>query len=224
MSYSDLRDFDAELVTYFDEFDVTVLIEKAGGGTVGNSYAGKWSYQVNRGTLELASGNDLETGTPHTHAQAARLVLEFLTDDSGRILAPVYLVHPEREATRIGTEHGKSVASWFPVDSVESARAVIAADDECELSDHYRSPLSGEYADDYSADALFTETGLAKMVDTDSDWDDNHDVNWTIHSVVQAYEDAHYAAWQTEVVRRANYYLDDDDSLGEILSAIVDND
>lgn len=73
MSYTDLRDFTCEYSGIVG--DVTVQIEKLGGGTVGESYTGTWRYIVTRRSgKEIQRGQDLESGTPWTHAQAARFI------------------------------------------------------------------------------------------------------------------------------------------------------
>jgi hypothetical protein len=75
MSYTDLRDFEAEFTTEID--DLTIRIEKLGGGTVGNAYTGTWRYVVTtRDGIEVARGQNLETGMPHTHAEVADMVAE----------------------------------------------------------------------------------------------------------------------------------------------------
>ena len=77
MSYTDLRDFEAEY-THVDDYGRTYKIEKLGGGTVGESYAGTWRYIVTgEDGSELARGQDFETGMPHTHEEAARELATF---------------------------------------------------------------------------------------------------------------------------------------------------
>lgn len=76
MSYTDLRDFSEEYKTTTDD-GLTVQIEKLGGGTVGNAYTGTWRYIVtNASGVEVARGQDCETGMPHTHAQVAVFVAD----------------------------------------------------------------------------------------------------------------------------------------------------
>jgi hypothetical protein len=80
MSYTDLRDFHAEYSIRIMGF--TVNIEKLGGGTVGESYEGTWRYIVtDPGGQEVARGQDLRTGTPHTHRAAVIALVDFLADD-----------------------------------------------------------------------------------------------------------------------------------------------
>lgn len=75
MSYRDLRDFAEEFKTDVD--GLTVMIEKLGGGTVGNAYTGTWRYIVlSESGTEVARGQDMETGMPHTHAEVAEIVAE----------------------------------------------------------------------------------------------------------------------------------------------------
>lgn len=75
--------FDPELIEFHlrtDEGD-TVDLYKLGGGTLGRSYEGLWGYRHVRGRVEIASGQDLRTGTPKTHQEAALLVIEFSDHD-----------------------------------------------------------------------------------------------------------------------------------------------
>lgn len=74
MSYTDLRDFAEEFKTTTDD-GLTVQIEKLGGGTVGKAYTGTWRYIVtNESGVEVARGQNFETGMPHTHAEVAVMV------------------------------------------------------------------------------------------------------------------------------------------------------
>lgn len=85
MSYIDLRDFAAEHTETVPELfagdpELTVAIEKSGGGTPGKTYCGTWRYVVTLAGTEIFKGQGVETGMPHTHAEAARVVAEFLAD------------------------------------------------------------------------------------------------------------------------------------------------
>jgi hypothetical protein len=83
MSYSDLRDFESEHTTRDDETGWSVEIEKLGGGTEGRSYAGTWRYIVTRPDgHEIARGQNYVAGTPKTHEQVARDVIDFLRPDA----------------------------------------------------------------------------------------------------------------------------------------------
>ncbi|WP_019629665.1 hypothetical protein [Actinomadura atramentaria] len=87
MSYTDLRDFEAEAV--FEPGDgIRIEIEKLGGGTPGEAYDGTWRYIVTNthahGAGEVMRGQDLETGMPITHAQAAAIVAGWLTAGESR--------------------------------------------------------------------------------------------------------------------------------------------
>lgn len=88
MSYTDLRDFEPEVTfdvpaLYEADHALTIQIEKSGGGTVGEEYAGNWRAIVTLGGTELYRGQDLDTGTPHTHEQAARVVADYVANDLG---------------------------------------------------------------------------------------------------------------------------------------------
>jgi hypothetical protein len=75
--------FDSELVEFAGQAETGEVVEiyKVGGGSPGRGYAGLWGYRVLIGTKTVASGEDLRTGMPKTHQQAARLVLELLHSD-----------------------------------------------------------------------------------------------------------------------------------------------
>lgn len=60
---------------------VMVEISKAGGGTVGRRYQGTWSYRITQNSKVVAEGDDLRTGTPKTHEEAARLAWGFQDDE-----------------------------------------------------------------------------------------------------------------------------------------------
>lgn len=59
---------------------VMVEISKAGGGTVGRRYQGLWSYRITSQGKMVAEGDDLRTGSPATHEQAARIAWAFQDD------------------------------------------------------------------------------------------------------------------------------------------------
>lgn len=80
MSYTDLRDFHAEL-TAFGPDGTTIEIEKCGGGTLGRSYTGAWRYHVILSDGSVVKGQDLETRCPTTHTEAGRIVCDFLDLD-----------------------------------------------------------------------------------------------------------------------------------------------
>jgi hypothetical protein len=84
MSYTDLRNFSCEYSAIVG--DVTVQVEKLGGGTVGKAYTGVWRYIVTRsgGSEEIRRGQDVESGSPWTHAEAARFIgCQFTGEDPG---------------------------------------------------------------------------------------------------------------------------------------------
>ena len=62
-----------------------VRMSKVGGGTVGRAYEGRWMYRVKlvrkfRPDALLAEGDDLSTGTPRTHKEAAEIAVDFVQD------------------------------------------------------------------------------------------------------------------------------------------------
>ena len=80
MSYADGRDFAPEYVTVID--GTVIEIEKLGGGTLGRAYSGTWRCQYTPPGDVPHFTQDLTTGTPKTHAQAAVLLAEFLGLDT----------------------------------------------------------------------------------------------------------------------------------------------
>ncbi len=80
MSYNDLRDFACEYERRHD--DLTVQVEKLGGGTIGKAYHGIWRYLVFRHGEEIARGQDYIAGIYVTHAEAARGIAECFTPDT----------------------------------------------------------------------------------------------------------------------------------------------
>lgn len=83
MSYTDLRDFDAEATFTFeaDGVEVTVEIAKLGGGTVGRQYTGRWRYIMSVGGTEAARGQDFDTSTFESHKSAARILFRMLSNE-----------------------------------------------------------------------------------------------------------------------------------------------
>lgn len=71
--------FDPQLteLTYLTSNSM-VDVYKVGGGTLGQAYEGRWGYLVRRHGTVVGSGEDLNTGTPKTHQQAAQLACDFL--------------------------------------------------------------------------------------------------------------------------------------------------
>ena len=59
-----------------------VHIYKVGGGTIGRRYQGRWGYRVTQGGATIASGEDLQTATPKTHAEAAALAVGMAVRDT----------------------------------------------------------------------------------------------------------------------------------------------
>jgi hypothetical protein len=59
---------------------VMVEISKVGGGTVGRRYQGLWSYRITANGKVIAKGDDLRTGSPARHEEAARIAYGFVDD------------------------------------------------------------------------------------------------------------------------------------------------
>lgn len=75
----------AEMANSFDPalIELTLLpinylieIYKVGGGTDGRRYTGNWGYRILQQGRVLTSGEDLYTGTPKTHREAADIAME----------------------------------------------------------------------------------------------------------------------------------------------------
>lgn len=90
MSYTDLRDFNAEYtvvvptMTTDVEPALIIEIEKLGGGTVGQRYTGRWRYRAYYGGHLFAQGQDLETGSYLSHRRAARVLADHLAHSGDR--------------------------------------------------------------------------------------------------------------------------------------------
>lgn len=52
-------------------------ISKVGGGTVGESYSGSWSYVITCDGTTVISGSDFSCGMPHDHEYTARQVADY---------------------------------------------------------------------------------------------------------------------------------------------------
>jgi hypothetical protein len=111
VSYTDLRDFLAE-ASYILSDGIEIHIEKLGGGDVGTAYTGTWRYIVPHahGGAEILRGQQLWSGTPITHAQAAALVAGWLTLGESRT----------RSERGFGDAH-QDALSAFALDHLESA-------------------------------------------------------------------------------------------------------
>lgn len=57
---------------------LTVLVNKVGGGTLGRAYAGTWIVWVTNGSVWVVDGEELRTGTPKTHAEAAVIAADMI--------------------------------------------------------------------------------------------------------------------------------------------------
>lgn len=104
------------------------------------------------------------------------------------------------EATKLGTDHGKAVASWV-FDGNTSAETYakwreMLDEGDPDVYDAYRSPLSGEYADDMTPQRLLSDIGV-----TDAD-------DWQEDALCRAYEEAHLEAWSLEVGRIVTYHTE----------------
>lgn len=73
--------FDPQLIKHSARIDDAVVdIYKVGGGTLGKAYIGQWGYRIARQDQETVQGQQLSTGLPYTHQEAAVLAVR-LTED-----------------------------------------------------------------------------------------------------------------------------------------------
>ncbi len=67
-----------------------VHVSKVGGGTPGRTYDGMWEYAVIQrhviGWTVIASGTDVHTGTPKTHAQVADMIADEYGDGFAEVM------------------------------------------------------------------------------------------------------------------------------------------
>jgi hypothetical protein len=108
---------------------------------------------------------------------------------------------PIEQAETIGREHGKNAASWYFDGNTprETYELVLRGydDGDPEIMDTFpTSPLSGEWADNYSLADLSQDTGVVQ-----------HDPYF--EDVCSAYEDGFYTASTDEIIRVARYMLED---------------
>lgn len=100
----------------------------------------------------------------------------------------------------LGDSHGRAAASWFEIPDEATARHILKGIEDCnpEVMDELPgSPLSGEYADDYSPRALYRDLDISGDADSD-----DKELCWE-------YETAWYSAVEDEIARRALLMLED---------------
>ncbi len=76
MAYNaNASNFEAEYTATIHSTGHQVRVEKVGGGTVGRTYSGAWSFEIDdpQGTLIASGYGTLITGLPNTHSQVATL-------------------------------------------------------------------------------------------------------------------------------------------------------
>jgi hypothetical protein len=101
----------------------------------------------------------------------------------------------ERAAREIGTEHGRNAASWVELD--EATAEQIDRDGWGDVFADMSGPLSGEWADGYTLDALYVDSGLVESPD---DLDDHEQM--IRDDLASAYEDAYWQAFGDEIERK----------------------
>lgn len=89
---------------------VRVHVSKVGGGTLGKAYDGTWEYAVILravgGWKVIASGTDIETGTPKTHGQVVAMIREQYGDGFHYIPLDEYCVARSNGDACIRRENG----------------------------------------------------------------------------------------------------------------------
>ena len=60
-----------------DEPVILIGISKVGGGTLGESYSGSWSYVITCDGITVISGSDFFCGMPHDHEYTSRQVADY---------------------------------------------------------------------------------------------------------------------------------------------------
>lgn len=88
MSYTDLRDFEAEYRLVVSDFETNSMVycielEKLGGGRYGVPYRGNWRAIITRNGEPFFKSQDYITNIPTTHRDTAIQLIEYLTDDIG---------------------------------------------------------------------------------------------------------------------------------------------
>lgn len=109
-------------------------------------------------------------------------------------------------AEALGREHGHAAATWVFDGNAERETyervGRMINDGDPEVYDLYRSPLSGEYADDMTPSRLLEEIGAGAFnLDREADRPDFES------EVCDVYEAAHSDAFWEEVERAIHYQL-----------------
>lgn len=118
----------------------------------------------------------------------------------------------EDKARAIGTEHGRNAASWVELDEA-TAEAIDDAQNVYDVLEP-SSPLSGEWADGYSVEALFDDAvGRSMRPIEDGDF---------AYDLATAYEDAYWRAFEAEVERQVELFRGPSLDLNEGEAYLVD--
>ncbi len=73
---------DAEWGGHHVDADLYFLVDKVGGGRVGESYNGRWYVTVYAGSDPVWETDQLETGTPKTHEEVAAIAYDFFENEN----------------------------------------------------------------------------------------------------------------------------------------------
>lgn len=119
-------------------------------------------------------------------------------------LTPELWAQTVAEAATMGANDGKAAGTWiFDGDTTEetwrAARKMVDEGDPA-LWDEYASPLSGEWADGLTPDALMDELGIVARTASSEERDE----------LCTAYETAHSDAWSDEVGRAVAAHFADE--------------
>lgn len=97
---------------YADGTDPVILIgiSKVGGGTVGESYSGSWSYVITMDGTVVLSGSDFSCGMPHTHQYTARAIADYF----GAVGESLYLSNfPSRGKSEHSGEYDETQTAFL---------------------------------------------------------------------------------------------------------------
>lgn len=105
-------------------------------------------------------------------------------------------------ARKLGHAHGHNAGTWVfdgntPTETYTRWLQWIE-DGDPEMGNHYRSPLSGEYADDMNPQKLMLALDAPSLSDVEES------------DICGAYESAHYDAWAEECERVVRYQTQKD--------------
>jgi hypothetical protein len=154
------------------------------GGQWTPLYAFASSGTVGAGLIEAVARELAEAPTPADRRELGQL-RRFLLAEHGARLA-------REHARTMGAEHGHASATWVE-EPAEALELLEAGDLE------HPAPLSGEWADSYTAGDLEREVLELLTLETLEEWEAVAELG----ELCDVYEAAHFDAWTAELHRRA---------------------